>query len=78
MSKRLEDFIHNNRQEFDDLEPRTILWGRIESKLPEQYQEKRKEGRTFSLGFVLRVAAAVILVMGVAFLFPANPSIDEY
>ncbi|MFD2864832.1 hypothetical protein [Mucilaginibacter antarcticus] len=67
MSKRLEDFIHNNRQEFDDLEPRTILWGRIESKLPEQYQEKRKEGRTFSLGFVLRVAAAVILVMGGCF-----------
>ena len=26
MSKRLEDFIKNNREEFDDLEPVANLW----------------------------------------------------
>jgi hypothetical protein len=78
MSKRLEDLIKNNRQEFDDLEPGASLWARIEAELPEQFQEKKKEAKTFSLGFVLRVAATVILVMGAGFFYylqtrqPAN------
>lgn len=75
MSKRLEDFINNNRQEFDDLEPGANLWGRIEAELPAQFQEeekKKKEAKTFSLGFVLRVAAAVIVVMGACFFYYVN------
>ncbi|MES2808333.1 MAG: hypothetical protein V4619_06895 [Bacteroidota bacterium] len=67
MSKRLEDFIHNNREEFDDLEPGANLWGRIEAGLPEQFQEKKKQAKTFSLGFVLSVAAIVFVVMGACF-----------
>jgi len=68
MSKGLEDFIKVNREEFDDLEPSADLWGRIEKHLPPQYNEqKKRETKTFSLGFVLRVAAAVIIVMGVSF-----------
>jgi hypothetical protein len=68
MSKGLEDFIKVNREEFDDLEPSADLWGRIEKHLPPQYTEQQKrEAKTFSLGFVLRVAAAVIVVMGVSF-----------
>ena len=71
MSKRLEDFIKANREEFDDLEPKADLWSKIEQQLPAQEVEivKKREAKTFSLGFVLRVAAAVILVMGVSFLF---------
>jgi septal ring factor EnvC (AmiA/AmiB activator) len=65
MSKRLEDFIRANREEFDDLEPRAGLWAEIEKKLPEE--PKKREAKTFSIGFVLRVAATVILVMGVSF-----------
>jgi hypothetical protein len=72
MSKRLEDFIQNNRKEFDDLEPRANLWGRIEAELPEQFKEQKKEVKTFSLGFVLRVAAAVIMVMGACFFYYLN------
>jgi hypothetical protein len=67
MSKRLEDFIQNNREEFDDLEPRANLWSRIETELPEQFNEQKREAKTFSLGFVLRVAAILITVMGVSF-----------
>jgi hypothetical protein len=67
MSKRLEDFITNNRKEFNDLEPRANLWSRIENELPEQFKEQKREAKTFSLGFVLRVAAIVILTMGACF-----------
>ena len=34
MSKRLEDFVRNNREQFDDLEPSADLWSRIEKHLP--------------------------------------------
>jgi hypothetical protein len=71
MSKRLEDFMKANRDEFNDLEPRMELWDSIEQKLdlggqPAELPKKR-EAKTFSLGFVLRVAASVIVVMGVCF-----------
>jgi hypothetical protein len=70
MSKRLEDFIKNNREEFDDLEPSADLWARIEKHLPAEVPElKKREAKTFSLGFVLRVAATVIVVMGIGFAF---------
>jgi hypothetical protein len=69
MSKRLEDFIKANKEEFDDLEPSAGLWSRIEMQLPQQEQEtpKKREAKTFSLGFVLRVAASVIIFMGLGF-----------
>jgi len=68
MSKRLEDFIKANKEEFDDLQPGLDLWSKIEKELPaEQQAPKKREAKTFSMGFVLRVAATVILVMGVSF-----------
>jgi hypothetical protein len=68
MSKRLEDFIRMNKEEFDDLEPSADLWKKIEKHLPaEGTMPKKREAKTFSLNFVLRVAASVILVMGVSF-----------
>jgi hypothetical protein len=69
MSKRLEDFIKANKEQFDDLEPQADLWSRIEKQLPVQEGKlKKREAKTFTLGFVLRVAAAVILIMGISFL----------
>lgn len=68
MSKRLEDFIKMNKEEFDDLEPSADLWQKIEKHLPaEGAPVKKPEAKTFSLSFVLRVAASVIVVMGIAF-----------
>ncbi len=69
MSKRLEDFIKNNREEFDDLEPHASLWDRIEQELPAAVVElpARRQAKTFSLGFVMRVAAIVTIVMGIGF-----------
>jgi hypothetical protein len=68
MSKRLEDFIKANKDEFDELEPSADLWSRIEKHLPVQQPEIKKPAtKTFSLGFVLRVAAMVVMVMGISF-----------
>jgi hypothetical protein len=70
MSKRLEDFIHDNRDGFDELEPRAALWDNIESRLTfVEETPKKREAKTFSLGFVLRVAAMIIMVMGIGFVF---------
>jgi hypothetical protein len=71
MSKRLEDFISSNKEEFDDLEPGADIWNNIAKELdawdgPHQSQKKR-EAKTFSLNFVLKVAASVIIVMGLGF-----------
>ncbi|MGZ3767363.1 MAG: hypothetical protein ACXVB0_18595 [Mucilaginibacter sp.] len=68
MSKRLEDFIRMNKEEFDDLEPSADLWQKIEKHLPAGgVLPKKREAKTFSLSFVMRVAASVILVMGIGF-----------
>jgi len=71
MSKRLEDFIQNNHDEFDELEPTFQLWEKIEEKLPakEIQQLPKREAKTFTLGFVMRVAALIIVVMAVGFIF---------
>ncbi len=68
MSKRLEDFIKTNREEFDEFEPSVNLWVKIEQRLPiENAELKSKTTKTFSLQFVMRVAASIIIVMGVCF-----------
>jgi hypothetical protein len=68
MSKRLEDFMKVNREEFDDLEPSADLWQKIEKYLPpEGSAAQKRQAKTFSLSFVLRVAASVIMVMGISF-----------
>jgi hypothetical protein len=69
MSKKLEDFIRANKEEFDDLEPRADLWSVIEMQLPDEEADKpkKREAKTFSLGFVMRVAASVIIFMGLGF-----------
>jgi len=68
----LEDFISQNREQFDDLEPRADIWANIAKELDafdvQQVQPlKKREAKTFSLGFVLKVAASVIVVMGLGF-----------
>ena len=68
MSKGLEDFIKQNKQAFNDREPEPDLWSKIEKNLPEQSRTIRPK-KSFTLGFVLLVAALVIVVMGVGFIF---------
>jgi len=68
MSKRLEEFIRANKEDFDEIEPSADLWARIEKHLPPVVEEpKKREAKTFSLWFVMRVAASVVIVMGIGF-----------
>jgi hypothetical protein len=67
MSKRLEDFIKANKEEFDELEPKASLWLNIEERLPDEFIDAPRQKKTFSLGFVLKVAASIIVVMGISF-----------
>jgi hypothetical protein len=80
MSKRLEDFIKTNRAEFDELEPATDIWFNIEQGLSEkQAALTKKEAKTFTLAFVLKVAAIVAVVMAVGFEFYLHvqgPAVD--
>jgi hypothetical protein len=68
MSKRLEDFIRQNKQEFDDQEPEADLWQQIEKSLLAEVKSIKPQ-KSFSLGFVLRIAAGIILVMAAGFIF---------
>jgi hypothetical protein len=79
MSKRLEDFMENNREQFDDLQPSADLWNKIAKELDtwEEKQPKKREAKTFSLGFVLKVAATIVVVMGIGFtLYLKNQKAD--
>ncbi len=70
MSKRLEDFIKQNRAEFDDLEPTVNLWYSIEEQLnTKEVIPAKREAKTFTLAFVMRLAAIIVVVMAVGFVF---------
>ncbi|WP_448701028.1 hypothetical protein ACFGVR_02975 [Mucilaginibacter sp. AW1-3] len=84
MSKRLENFIKNNKEEFDELEPDFELWNKIEKALPpKEVITPKREAKTFSLGFVMRVAAIVFVVMTIGFVFyvknqtPPTPTLAQ-
>lgn len=68
MSKGFEDFIKKNKNEFDDQEPRADLWPDIEKKL-QLPSEKIPVKKSFSLGFVLSIAALIMAVMSIGFIF---------
>ena len=71
---RLENFVQDNREEFDVFEPRPELWQHICRDLSQESPEK-KEAKVikFSFGerasfsadfFFMRVAAAIVLLVG--------------
>lgn len=68
MSKGLADFIKQNKQAFNDREPRADLWSEIEKHLPAQIPANQPK-KSFTLGFVLSIAALVMVVMSVGFIF---------
>lgn len=74
---RLERFVRDNREEFDDLNPSDSLWGKIADKLPETDpvfagSQLRKASRRQKLFFDWRIAAAVLVMIGVSYLFYLN------
>ena len=56
MSDRLEDFVRTSREQFNDKEPPSDLWSKIEGDLTE------KPSKSFFLSPFWRVAAAVFVI----------------
>lgn len=72
---RLERFVRDNRDGFDVFLPQDDLWDRIESKFPVVPAEPHKIKRLSNPYFDWRIAAGVILALGVGYLFYLN---NEY
>ncbi|MPR34410.1 hypothetical protein [Salmonirosea aquatica] len=77
---RLERFVRDNREDFDILEPDDALWGRIAGQLgsepvSEQTVPLKKTTRPRSWGslyFDWRIAAGLILAIGISYLAYLN------
>ncbi|MGN7786140.1 anti-sigma factor [Niabella sp. 22666] len=68
MSKKLEDFIRNNKNAFDEYTPSDELWQRVEGKLS-VVKEAPSKGRVFALKSWMKVAAVLALLVTTAVVF---------
>jgi hypothetical protein len=70
MSKKLEQFVKDNREEFDKFEPGPVVWNNIQQQLK---RPPEKKGILISMN-VLRwsAAAAVIILLGVGVYYFIN------
>lgn len=71
---RLERFVRDNRDGFDAFLPQDSLWGRIESSIPSVPSEPQQNVKRLSANpyFDWRIAAGVLLALGVGYLFYLN------
>lgn len=60
MSKHLEDFVKNNREDFDNYEPGPVVWHNIQQQLK---KPARKEGILISMKTIRWSAAAAIVIL---------------
>lgn len=65
MNIELDDFIKENRKEFDTERPSGGLWDKIEQELDKQQQKKPKKRRLY---WGMSVAASLLILMGLVFL----------
>ncbi len=64
MNNRLETFVKENRRSFDIMEPSPALWAKIEQKL-----EQKKEKKPINLYLWLSIAASIVVVLGLGWLY---------
>jgi hypothetical protein len=60
MSNKLEQFIRDNREEFDSEEPRPQLWKNLRADIG---KKDRRNDKIFHLSFLRWTAAAAIIIM---------------
>ena len=70
MSNRLEKFVQDNRDAFDNEEPRQHLWRNLEQDLA----EAKKDERVFHLSFLRWTTAAAVVIMMVGMFYYMNRS----
>lgn len=68
MSKKLENFIQNNKNSFDEYTPSDDLWQRIESKL-DITKQATPTAKVFVIKSWMKVAAVVALLVTTAVVF---------
>lgn len=63
MKENIENFIRNNKKEFDFCEPNADLWSKIEQQLDEKDKAKPKHVKVVPLGWILKIAASVVIIL---------------
>lgn len=63
MSDRLENFIRENKKEFDRFDPPTEIWERIEKQLDDRQLRPVKKQAQVRWSFLLKIAASVAVVL---------------
>lgn len=69
MKDRLSRFVNENREEFDELEVPIEVWNKIESRLNITKPKKALNDRVIKVGFLLKVAATIIVVASLGLFF---------
>jgi len=70
MSTKIEDFIRENKKEFDTEMPSSKLWDNIEKEL----NKKSKKNTALNIRLWIGVAASLLVLLGITFVyvFPAK------
>ncbi|MBB6499489.1 hypothetical protein [Pedobacter cryoconitis] len=69
MSTKLEDFIRENKREFDTDRPSAGLWKKIEGELDKKDQQKKKHRYNFNIQLWMGIASSIIILLGVTFMY---------
>jgi len=72
---RLERFVRDNRDGFDTFLPQDSLWDRIKQQIPAQLPSANRLTKTKRLAgpyFDWRIAAGILLALGIGYLFFLN------
>lgn len=64
MGIKIDDFIKENRKEFETDRPSSKLWERIEEEL-----DKKEQKKTINLQMWIGIASSFIILMGIAFIY---------
>lgn len=83
MNDRLENFIRDNKKEFDQFDPPAALWEKIERQLDDKRIKASSAGnkkeKVVRLSFLLKIAATIIVVSGLGlwgYKYQKNESAD--
>ncbi|WP_256014399.1 hypothetical protein [Desertivirga xinjiangensis] len=78
MNDKLENFIRDNKKQFDEFEPPADLWGSIEKGLDQIQKNAPRKERVVKLSVLLKIAAGIVIVLGAAlFLLPEKDSAPD-
>lgn len=71
MSNKLERFIRENKNQFDEFEAPESLWDKIDAGLDIQAKKQNGQAKVRSIYKVLKVAAVFLLIVSAGYLFVA-------